>query len=325
MYNMSQLKSDMLNIFGNGTRLNGSKTTKQWASRNGHVLLYERFISTTDFLNTDVKFGQRWFHVKNGMDYIPVCCVCDNTCEYDTNNVIYRKTCGDPSCVKQYRSIINRGDRNPMYGKHHTSDQIAKRIESRHNNGMSWHSESSKSKIQKSNKRVHNDPEYRKNDTEMRIAMGVYTKQSITMKNKILMGEFTPCVTNSWANSRCKLIINGYDVKYRSTWDAVFQILNPSCEYETLRIKYISPKDNKTHSYIVDFVDNVNRITYEIKPKSNRSNDVVLAKEQYLIQWCHYHGYTYSIIDDDWFSKNAHQVDYDLYDDKIRKGMGQFI
>ena len=48
-------------------------------------------------------------------------------------------------------------------------------------------------------------------------------KTSNTIKKLITEGKFTPCVTNSWANSQCKLLtINGYLKYYRSSWDAAF-------------------------------------------------------------------------------------------------------
>jgi hypothetical protein len=152
-----------------------------------------------------------------------------------------------------------------------------------------------------------------------------YKKQSNTIKEKIAKGEFTPCVTNSWANSKCKLEIRGFNKKYRSTWEAVFQILNPQCEYEILRVQYISPVDNDWHNYIVDFIDILNKNVYEIKPKSLNNTPINEAKRKALIEWCKINNYTYNEINDVWFRNNASLIDYSKYDEKIQHGMKQFL
>ena len=130
-------------------------------------------------------------------------------------------------------------------------------------------------------------------------------------------------LTNSWANSRCKIKIDGFEKLYRSTWEAVFQILNPTCQYERLRVKYMF--DGKWHNYIVDFIDEENKIVYEVKPdatKNNRRNNV---KRETLIKWCSNENYTYMEINDEWFYVNAKKINYNRYDEKIKKGMKQFL
>ena len=47
-------------------------------------------------------------------------------------------------------------------------------------------------------------------------------------------GRFIPDVTNSWANSRAILNLNGKEKKYRSTWEAFFQLVNPELEESDL-------------------------------------------------------------------------------------------
>jgi hypothetical protein len=149
-------------------------------------------------------------------------------------------------------------------------------------------------------------------------------KQSETIKQKILSGDFTPCVTNSWANSRTKIDINGLKL-YRSTWDAAFQILNPHCEYEKIRIPYINTKDNTQHIYIVDFVDEKNKILYEIKPKNLLSSSIVLDKTIGIELWCKNNNYKFKYITNDWFKENAKNINYKNYDPKLYKGMVQFL
>ena len=144
------------------------------------------------------------------------------------------------------------------------------------------------------------------------------------LKERIEQGTFTPCITNSWANSRVKLDI-GNGKLYRSSWDAAFQILNPTCEYEKIRIPYLSPKDNTKHIYIVDFVDETRKIIYEIKPLSNKNTDINSTKSQFASKWAIDNKYAYVIIDDIWFKSNANRIDYMKYNKKIYSGMKQFL
>jgi hypothetical protein len=127
-------------------------------------------------------------------------------------------------------------------------------------------------------------------------------KQSNTLKRKIASGEFTPCVTNSWAKSRCEVIIDNKTITCRSSWDAYFQIHNPTLKYEFIRIPYIS--NNKKHSYIVDFVDLDKKIIYEIKPSIYLNDNLNKIKIESANKWAINNNYAFNIIDDNWFIKN---------------------
>lgn len=85
-------------------------------------------------------------------------------------------------------------------------------------------------------------------------------KQSMLLKNRIKNGDFTPCVTNSWAKSR--VYVN--KIPFRSSWEAIFYIINPCANFETVRIPYKFNGEEKT--YIVDF--EIDGKLFEIKPKS---------------------------------------------------------
>ena len=47
-------------------------------------------------------------------------------------------------------------------------------------------------------------------------------KISNALKEKIKNGNFTPCITNSWSNSKCLY----KDKKFRSTWELMFYFYN---------------------------------------------------------------------------------------------------
>lgn len=160
------------------------------------------------------------------------------------------------------------------------------------------------------------------NETRKRMSIN----QSKLMKEKIKNGEFTPDITNSWSNSMCKLKINNNIKYFRSTWEAFFSLVNPDLIYEKLRIEY-EYKNNK-HTYIVDFLDDKNKQLYEVKPLSERYKLKNETKTIFANQWCAKNGYTYNIIDDNWFknnySKYKHLIKNHPDEEKLFKNLKQF-
>ena len=149
-------------------------------------------------------------------------------------------------------------------------------------------------------KQHENNTCYRIKDKKM---MG--EKISLKLKESIKSGKFTPCVTNSWCHSKInvKFILNDKieSVNLRSSWEAYFQLLNPTIKYEELRIPYFYK--NKFHTYIVDFIDYDNKIVYEIKPKSLQLKGRNKIKNIELIKWCTINNYKFKYIDEDYFKK----------------------
>ena len=94
-------------------------------------------------------------------------------------------------------------------------------------------------------------------------------------------------------------------MKTRSTWEAYFQLFNTNLIYEKVVIPYLY-KDIE-HNYIVDFVDYENKILYEIKPLSNKDNEIVKVKTKYGRRWCKLNGYKYVLITDKWFVENYNE------------------
>jgi len=153
-------------------------------------------------------------------------------------------------------------------------------------------------------------------------------KNSIKMKLNIKEGKFIPNITNSWAKSRCEIsfIRDGkmVNMKTRSTWEAYFQLSNTNLVYEKIVIPYLY-KDIE-YNYIVDFVDYENKVLYEIKPLSNRDNEIVKVKTKYGRRWCKLNGYKYILITDKWFIKNYNEdlVKGQPDEIKIIKNLRQF-
>lgn len=141
-------------------------------------------------------------------------------------------------------------------------------------------------------------PEYRKKLSISGKAQSPETrlKQSNSMKKLILEGNFTPNITNSWTRWKVKVD----NISFRSTFDALFyeycKYKNIKIEYEKLRIKY--EFENKMYIYIVDYIDELNKIVYEIKPKSLIDLPKNVAKITYLETWCKENNFNMMIIDE---------------------------
>ena len=82
----------------------------------------------------------------------------------------------------------------------------------------------------------------------------------------------------------------------RSSWEVVFLISNPKLKYETLRIKYLK-ENGKYGVYIPDFIDDENRIVYELKPRRNYIKQQ--NKMDGGISWCLENNYKFIWINED--------------------------
>lgn len=114
------------------------------------------------------------------------------------------------------------------------------------------------------------------------------------MKEKILKGEFTPNTNNRHTH---------FDVTYRgkvfrSSWEAVFYCkYHETYQYEKLRIPYTF--DNENHIYIVDFINEQDKIAVEIKPSSIlERNSKEQAKLNALKTWCINNEYKLWVVDE---------------------------
>jgi hypothetical protein len=130
---------------------------------------------------------------------------------------------------------------------------------------MAW-----RSKRQSSNNTIHRIKDRKKWSENL----------SLKLKSAIQEGRFTPNVTNSWCNSRRKVILEDRTVNVRSSWEEKFLLMNPTFLYEKTRIPYID-MHGIARIYIVDFTDLQGNI-YEIKPTSKigeNSEKINAAKE----------------------------------------------
>lgn len=169
-------------------------------------------------------------------------------------------------------------------------------------------------------KQHENNTSYRMSSKTKQNALKL---QSNTIKNKIKNGEWTPNVTNSWCHSKIKLKYNLNNKiiskNVRSSWEAFFQLLNPDLEYETLRILYYDTIIKANRNYIVDFIDNKNRIVYEIKPNGCKNTQNNIDKFNALDLWCKTNNYKMNIISEDYFQKHIFKISYLQYMENDQK------
>lgn len=80
---------------------------------------YKYVISQTSFLDEvykDVKLWQRRYHIINGIDHILTCPLCGRPRAIKTDRVGYMKTCDNPICIGQGRSLSKKKSDKEKYG-----------------------------------------------------------------------------------------------------------------------------------------------------------------------------------------------------------------
>lgn len=157
-------------------------------------------------------------------------------------------------------------------------------------------------KISKSLKKFH------------KTAKGALAREKSRQHNRKLMteriknGTFTPNSNNRNTHWDCEW--NGK--KYRSSWEAAYHQINPTSEYESLRIEYNIHGETKV--YIVDFVDHNLRTVAEVKPKELCKDTRTQAKLNSLREWAKKHDYEMILADQDYFIEHRNQIQLDQFD-----------
>ncbi len=158
-------------------------------------------------------------------------------------------------------------------------------------------------------------------DSETKKELG--RKVSEKIKERISKGLWTPQVTNSWCHSKIKIKFYQKNVliekSVRSSWEAMFYLMNPELDYEKLRIPYYDNRLKTLRNYIVDFIDNTNKIVYEIKPAKELESRSNPEKIEALINWCNNNQYNYKIITEEYFIKNEFRLSLLKYTEETNK------
>jgi hypothetical protein len=327
---------------------------KSWYEKNNILNIYDNIFQETSFLPQDCSLRERIFYIENNL-YLPaLCCFCNNKVQLKTKTTpMFLKTCSEDDCKSKLKSGVmkttwavreieektdifkkigksNKGRKQSkteilnkqlrMLGKKQSQKTVSKRMNSRKLNNENWHSDETKLKLSVSNKLTHSSLEFREKTKEIYDKARI--KQSKTMKEKIIKGEFTPPITNSWTKWTAFANKDNKEKKFRSSWEAVFWLLNENVEYEKLRINYCL--DNEEKIYIVDFISLDKKEVYEIKPSSIKNNERNLTKQKALETWCLENNYKYCLIEDEWFVNHVPNYDF-INNEHLKKPMRKFL
>lgn len=142
-------------------------------------------------------------------------------------------------------------------------------------------------------------------------------RASTKMKENIKSGKFTPNIRNSQTHWQ----VEYKGKKFRSSWEAAWFALNPSYEYETIRISYWL--DGKEKIYIVDFYDPLTNTLVEVKPIEHTYDEKFKAKKKWAEKWANDNSGQYLVITQEYLKENMGKLlNSDLPDevkDKMRK------
>lgn len=310
-----------------------------------------------------ISYHERMLYFKWDVHEKQLCPFCNKLKPIDKGNMKFYSTCSDLECRKKLQANLskqmhanftdeqklkknlaigkaNSGTLESKYdaekvllikkhisesqiGRKQSQELVEKRMNSRKNNGLPWHTPESKQKISISNQRTHLSDDFReKYKSVYELAS---QKQSQTMKDKIARGEFTPPITNSWTHFDAFIILeDGTRKKFRSSWEAIYWYVNQHLEYETHRVEY--EFNDKVHNYIVDFYDRQNKCLIEIKPKSRLKIELENVKLSAAENWAKCNDHTFIIIDDDWFIQNKELIIKSLQTQThLQRFMNQFL
>jgi hypothetical protein len=135
-------------------------------------------------------------------------------------------------------------------------------------------------------------------------------KQSVSIRQRIKSGEFTPNITNSWTRWTAIIDYKEATRKFRSSWEACFWLSNRHFEYETIRVESIS---NPNRVYVGDFYDQTKRVLYELKPKSEYQNKK--DKMDSLIHYCKVNNIKFVWVNE---SNIASYIDENLFTSELQ-------
>jgi len=303
---------------------------------NGYNIKKSNIINNILFYTNNfpinIPINERAYCLIYNINKLPQCIFCNSKQKFSYNNgAKYLEYCDNKICFIKYKTEMGIKACDKRWENHIKEEKsiITKEerynnmVQTRRKNNPEWFTKEQKAYIKEERDKIFKDPI--KNKKRLNKIKKYWNKQSNkdkqseNIKKLIKDGKFTPPITNTWTHWDSIYSYNGDLYKFRSSWEAAFWSTNKELEFETLRIPY-NYKD-KSHTYIVDFIDRKNKIVYEVKP-DNKFLDKEKVKEQYLLEWCLKNGYKYQLINNDWFLKNYNKIDFSNNDwlyEKMKK------
>lgn len=280
-----------------------------------HILEYIN--DNTKFISNH-KLKEKIYCILNDIVSLPICKICNvNPCKFnESSKCKYNTTCSSKECITKYKSLSTSNMLNTKRWVNHKKqikplinkeERYKQAVNTRRKNNPEWFTQKQKEYKKIKTIEACSTVEHKLKMKEIWSNPDRRRRQSNKIKELIANNIFTPPITNTWTHWESIYNYNGIEYKFRSSWEAAFWSVNKHLKYETLRIPYIYL--NKNHTYIVDFVDDVNKKVYEVKPKDKLLTKEKI-KEQALIQWCNNNNYEYILINDSWFYNNYNNIDF---------------
>lgn len=219
-----------------------------------------------EYNNKPQLFKKMVFHIINKNVAIPKCLKCSKNGAFNFGDMTYRQYCS-AKCSRK------AGFKGPKKGTIEYQKMVIRRNKTMHdirNDAVKGQEYRQKLK--------DNHYSHRMTETEKKL-------RSEWLKTRIANGDWTPKVNNSWTH----WTVNIDGKKFRSSFEGLFYLYNKivnnaNLEYEKLRIPY--QYENETKIYIVDFISNVDKKCFEIKPNSLTEDPKNIAKQKALQDWC---------------------------------------
>lgn len=140
-------------------------------------------------------------------------------------------------------------------------------------------------------------------------------RASAKMKENIKSGKFTPNIRNSQTHWQ----VEYRGKKFRSSWEAAWFALNPSYEYETIRINYWLDGEEKI--YIVDFYDPKTNTLVEVKPVEHTYDAKFKAKKEWADKWAVENNGHYLVITQAYLKENMDKLLNSDLPDEVKNKM----
>lgn len=254
---------------------------------------YTKMLNDVDMIQSILSYTADIYDTKYKVAYFvnrDIHCNCGKLRKFASDTTFtLNTTCGDSVCIK---GIISRHGKQRDISYLQADEVRYKRTLSR--SGYS-HSIQTKKLISSSNKKVWT-LEKRQELVRRNRENGVYAKQGLAIRKKILDGIFTPNTLNRLTRKRLKSDVTGIN-SYRSSWELRFHESNPELLYEKTRLLYTF--EGREYVYIVDFTNLEAKKLYEVKPKELLHLPKNVAKIKAAKEWCERKGYEYIIITQD--------------------------
>ncbi len=313
-----------------------------WYENNNLLHIKDLIFQETYFLDENASFRERIFYIEKNLNLPIICPYCNkNQVRLIIGGSLkFQKTCKNDGCLKLHKSKVssknwekmdlekkknvhakigasNKGKtrsqecreqcRKRNLGLKQSSETKQKRVNSRKNNGNPWFSQETIEKLSKSNKVTHSSKEFQ--EKYKSVFFAARKKISISIKKRILAGDFTPSKKNKLSKKDAFCIKNEKIFTFRSSWEAIFSFIFPNLEYEKIRIPYSFKNEEKI--YIVDFVDFANKRIYEIKPDSQKDDEKNISKFEAAKKWAEINEFKFEIITEKWFQDNLKEYKFD--------------